>query len=229
MDKLIVEFSQYKGAEPVGGVGGYQSRCVGPDDADRGVRSAGVSSSLSTAPRHSPRESMRCSASKYRSTVSYSIKNEACCTTSPTRSTPVCTTSSITGGPLSTLSLLELNSKRWRTSVTIPVLLRCCAKVSQGPLTVTCLGITGALLAMVFCTNPVESIIEIIREHSSNVKRQRNTEMTLRWATAGMGRQKQVPQSQKLPPTATTRCGDRGRHRRPTRATRPSCHSLMSQ
>ena len=82
---------------------------------------------------------------------------------------------------------------------------------------------------MVFCTNPVESIIEIVREPSSNVKRQRNTEMTLRSATAGMGRQKQVPQSQKLPPTATTRRGDRGRHRRPTRATRPSCHSLMPQ
>ena len=83
VDKLIVEFSQYKGAEPVGGVGGYQSRCVEPDDEDRGVRSAGVSSSLSTAPMHSPRESMRCSASKYRSTVSYSKKNEACCTHLP--------------------------------------------------------------------------------------------------------------------------------------------------
>ena len=53
-------------------------------------------------------------------------------------------------------------------------------------LAVTRLGITGALLKTVFSTNPVESMIEIIREHSSNVKRWRDGEMTLRWAAAGM-------------------------------------------
>lgn len=56
----------------------------------------------------------------------------------------------------------------------------------QETLTVTRLGITGALLKTVFSTNPVESMIEIVREHASNVKRWRDGEMTLRWAAAGM-------------------------------------------
>ena len=53
-------------------------------------------------------------------------------------------------------------------------------------LTVTRLGIDGALFKTVFSTNPVESMIEIIRQHASNVKRWRDGEMTLRWAAAGM-------------------------------------------
>ena len=53
-------------------------------------------------------------------------------------------------------------------------------------LTVTRLGIGGALLKTVFSTNPVESMIEIVREHSANVKRWRDGEMALRWAAAGM-------------------------------------------
>ena len=53
-------------------------------------------------------------------------------------------------------------------------------------LAVNRLGIDGPLLKTVFSTNPVESMIEIIREHSSNVKRWRDGEMTLRWAAAGM-------------------------------------------
>ncbi len=53
-------------------------------------------------------------------------------------------------------------------------------------LTVTRLGIGGPLLKTVFSTNPVESMIEIVREHASNVKRWRDGEMTLRWAAAGM-------------------------------------------
>ena len=53
-------------------------------------------------------------------------------------------------------------------------------------LTVNRLGIDGTLLKTVFSTNPVESMIEIVREHASNVKRWRDGEMTLRWAAAGM-------------------------------------------
>jgi len=56
----------------------------------------------------------------------------------------------------------------------------------QETLTVTRLGVDGALLKTVFSTNPVESMIEIVREHASNVKRWRDGEMTLRWAAAGM-------------------------------------------
>ncbi|MFH1329294.1 MAG: IS256 family transposase [Actinomycetota bacterium] len=53
-------------------------------------------------------------------------------------------------------------------------------------LTVTRLGISGSLLKTVFSTNPVESMIQIVREHSANVKRWRDGEMVLRWAAAGM-------------------------------------------
>ena len=53
-------------------------------------------------------------------------------------------------------------------------------------LTVTRLGITGTLLKTVFSTNPVESMIEIVRDHARNVKRWRDGTMALRWAAAGM-------------------------------------------
>lgn len=53
-------------------------------------------------------------------------------------------------------------------------------------LTVTRLGVTGALLKTVMSTNPVESMIEIARAHARNVKRWQPGDMRLRWAAAGM-------------------------------------------
>jgi transposase-like protein len=53
-------------------------------------------------------------------------------------------------------------------------------------LTVTRLGVTGSLLKTVMSTNPVESMIDIVREHARNVKRWQNGDMRLRWAAAGM-------------------------------------------
>jgi putative transposase len=53
-------------------------------------------------------------------------------------------------------------------------------------LTVTRLGIGGRLLQTVESTNPVESMIEIIRDHAGRVKRWSSGEMALRWAAAGM-------------------------------------------
>jgi len=53
-------------------------------------------------------------------------------------------------------------------------------------LTATRLGIGGSLPKTVFSTNPVESMIDIVREHSANPKRWRDGEATLRWAAAGM-------------------------------------------
>jgi putative transposase len=52
--------------------------------------------------------------------------------------------------------------------------------------TVTRLGVTGSLLKTVMSTNPVESMIEIVREHARNVKRWQDGDMRLRWAAAGM-------------------------------------------
>jgi transposase-like protein len=53
-------------------------------------------------------------------------------------------------------------------------------------LTVTRLGISGSLLKTVMSTNPIESMIEIVREHARNVKHWQNGDMRLRWAAAGM-------------------------------------------
>jgi hypothetical protein len=53
-------------------------------------------------------------------------------------------------------------------------------------LTVTRLGITGSLLETVMSTNPMESMIEIVREHARNVKHWQRGDMRLRWAAAGM-------------------------------------------
>lgn len=53
-------------------------------------------------------------------------------------------------------------------------------------LTVTRLGITGSLLKTVMSTNPLESMIEIVRNHARNVKRWQDGDMRLRWAAAGM-------------------------------------------
>jgi len=53
-------------------------------------------------------------------------------------------------------------------------------------LTVTRLGVTGALLKTVMSTNPVESMIDIVRSHAHHVKRWRDGDMRLRWAAAGM-------------------------------------------
>jgi putative transposase len=53
-------------------------------------------------------------------------------------------------------------------------------------LTVTHLGVTGSLLKTVMSTNPVESMIDIVRAHARNVKRWQDGDMRLRWAAAGM-------------------------------------------
>jgi putative transposase len=53
-------------------------------------------------------------------------------------------------------------------------------------LTVNRLGVTGTLLRTLGSTNPVESMIEIIRDHARRVKRWSSGEMALRWAAAGM-------------------------------------------
>ncbi|HSI93859.1 MAG TPA: IS256 family transposase [Jiangellaceae bacterium] len=53
-------------------------------------------------------------------------------------------------------------------------------------LTVTRLGVTGTLLRTVASTNPMESMIEIIRDHALRVKHWSSGDMALRWAAAGM-------------------------------------------
>jgi putative transposase len=70
-------------------------------------------------------------------------------------------------------------------------------------LTVNRLGVGGRLLQTVESTNPVESMIEIIRDHAGRVKRWSSGEMALRWAAAGMlaaeGQFRRVKGYQELP------------------------------
>jgi putative transposase len=53
-------------------------------------------------------------------------------------------------------------------------------------LTVNRLGVSPTLARSLRSTNPVESMIEICRDHSSNVKRWQDGTMALRWCAAGM-------------------------------------------
>jgi len=53
-------------------------------------------------------------------------------------------------------------------------------------LTVTRLGVTGTLLRTIASTNPMESLIEIVRDHAHRVKHWSSGDMALRWAAAGM-------------------------------------------
>ena len=54
-------------------------------------------------------------------------------------------------------------------------------------LTVTRLGVPPTLARTLRSTNAVESMIEICRDHATNVKRWRDGQMVLRWCAAGMG------------------------------------------
>jgi putative transposase len=53
-------------------------------------------------------------------------------------------------------------------------------------LTLTRLGVTGRLKRTLLSTNPIESMIEVVRRTSRNVKRWHSGEMALRWTAAGM-------------------------------------------
>lgn len=53
-------------------------------------------------------------------------------------------------------------------------------------LTILRLGVPPTLARTLHSTNPIESMIEISREHSRNVKRWRDGQMALRWCAAGM-------------------------------------------
>jgi putative transposase len=73
-------------------------------------------------------------------------------------------------------------------------------------LTVTRLGVGGKLLQTLESTNPIESMIEIVRDHAGRVKRWSSGEMVLRWAAAGMlaaqGQFRRVKGYQELPQLA---------------------------
>jgi putative transposase len=53
-------------------------------------------------------------------------------------------------------------------------------------LTLMGLGITGNLAKTLCSTNPIESMIEIVRHTQRNVKRWQDGEMRKRWTAAGM-------------------------------------------
>ena len=54
-------------------------------------------------------------------------------------------------------------------------------------LTIARLGVPPTLARTLRSTNAIESMIEICRDHSTNVKRWRGGQMALRWCAAGMG------------------------------------------
>jgi putative transposase len=68
----------------------------------------------------------------------------------------------------------------------ILVLRHRCGEGMPEALTILRLGVPPTLARTLHSTNPVESMIEICREHSKNVKRWRDGTMALRWCAAGM-------------------------------------------
>ena len=67
-------------------------------------------------------------------------------------------------------------------------------------LTVTRLGVRGSLKRRSQSTNPCESMIEIVRRTSRNVKRWQSGDMALRWTAAGMlEAERQFRQDHRLP------------------------------
>jgi transposase-like protein len=54
-------------------------------------------------------------------------------------------------------------------------------------LTITRLGVPPTLARTLRSTNTIESMIEICRDHATNVKRWQDGQMVLRWIAAGMG------------------------------------------
>src|SRR4029434_3837318 len=73
-------------------------------------------------------------------------------------------------------------------------------------LTVNQLGVGGKLLQTLESTNPIESMIEIVRDHAGRVKRWSSGEMALRWAAGGVlpaqGQFRRVKGYQELPQLA---------------------------
>jgi len=53
-------------------------------------------------------------------------------------------------------------------------------------LTVNRRGVTGTLLKTLESTNPVESLIEIVRDHPHHMKHWSSGDMALRWPAASM-------------------------------------------
>jgi hypothetical protein len=53
-------------------------------------------------------------------------------------------------------------------------------------LSVMRLGVPPTLARTLLSTNPIKSMIEISRDHGTNVRRWRDREMVLRWCAAGM-------------------------------------------
>jgi hypothetical protein len=67
-------------------------------------------------------------------------------------------------------------------------------------LTVTRLGVTPTLARSLRSTNPIESMLEICRDHSTNVKHWRDGKKALRLARRGCSKPKAVPRRQRLQP-----------------------------
>ena len=75
--------------------------------------------------------------------------------------------------------------QRWLASVSESAAASL-AEAFEETLTVHRLGITGALRKTLMSTNPIESVIEIVKANSSRVKRWNGSAMVLRWMGTGL-------------------------------------------
>jgi len=84
------------------------------------------------------------------------------------------------------VALRELNSLAQALDKKRPGAAASLREGLEHTVTVNRLGVTGSLLKTVESTNPIESMIEIVRHHAHRVKHWQHGEMALRWTAAGM-------------------------------------------
>jgi len=80
----------------------------------------------------------------------------------------------------------ELDELARQLTCSHPGVARSLREDLYGTLTVMCVKVPPTLLRTLRSTNAIESMIEMCRDHSSNVKRWRDGQMALRWCAAGM-------------------------------------------
>ena len=123
--------------------------------------------------------------------------------------------SGVAGGPVWMWPWQEAQTTRvWGSPLVPHTSLR---EAMAETLTVLRLGVPPTLARTLHSTNPIESMIEICREHAGNVKRWQDGQMALRWCAAGMVRKQFRRVNCPRPARPTRRLGGPGRWRCPNR------------
>ena len=177
-------------ARAVGRLDGEQDRHRAPARRPRRPR-PGCRAGRARRPRRQPRRcarpSTRCSA-PCRCSAASATRSETCSSTCPSATAPRSRHGCAARGPPTTTSSRSTACARSPTSSSAPIPAppRRCARAWRRRSPSPGCGIRGRLKRTLQLTNPIESMIEIVRRTSRNVKRWQSGDMCLRWTAAGM-------------------------------------------